>query len=65
MADYRLTKRAERDIDQLYEYGLLNFGLEQAQSYLLGLHDRFQILTHSPMLGREANELVLGLRDIE
>jgi toxin ParE1/3/4 len=61
MANYRLTNRAERDIDQLYEYGLLNFGFEQAQSYFLGLHDRFQTLTDSPMLGRETDELVLGL----
>jgi plasmid stabilization system protein ParE len=36
--------------------------LEQAQSYFLGLYDRFQILTDSPMLGREADELVIGLR---
>jgi toxin ParE1/3/4 len=65
MGNYRLTKRAERDIDQLYEYGLSNFGLEQAQSYFLGLHERFQILTDSPRLGREADELVLGLRRVE
>jgi plasmid stabilization system protein ParE len=37
-----------------YEYTILNFGPEQARAYLLGLHERFQILADNPSVGRSA-----------
>jgi toxin ParE1/3/4 len=36
----------------IYEYTILNFGLEQARAYLLGLHECFQILADNPGIGR-------------
>lgn len=45
-----------------YEYTILNFGLEQAQEYLLGLHERFQTLAQNPMHGRKADQLAPELR---
>ena len=65
MANYRLTKKADSDITQLYEYGILNFGLNQAQSYLLGLYDDLDHLVQNPLLGHSAHELSLGLRRFE
>ncbi len=65
MGHYQLTKKADSDLASAYEYGILNFGLEQAQSYLLGLYERLQILADSPMLGREAIELSPNLRRSE
>ena len=48
MASYRLTRKADNDFATLYEYGILNFGLDRAQSYLSGLLERFDQLASSP-----------------
>jgi len=62
MAAYRLTRRADDDLDAIYEYTTVNFGLEQAQSYISGLHVRFEELATHPVLGRNAEPLAPGLR---
>ena len=65
MENYRLSKKADADIENIYEYGIINFGLEQAQSYLLGLYERFENLVDNPRFGRSAAELARGLRRFE
>jgi toxin ParE1/3/4 len=62
MAAYSLSEKAVSDLDGIYEYTILNFGLEQARAYLLGLHERFQILADSPGVGRSAAQLAPELR---
>ncbi|HVL02187.1 MAG TPA: type II toxin-antitoxin system RelE/ParE family toxin [Dongiaceae bacterium] len=62
MANYRLTRKADNDVANLYEYGILNFGLNQAQSYLLGLYEQFEQLSFSPDIGRNAKELFPDLK---
>ena len=37
MATYRLSNSADQDFDGLYVYGVLTFGLEQADSYATGM----------------------------
>jgi toxin ParE1/3/4 len=44
MESYRLSADAEEDIRRLYRYGILNFGLAQADSYFDGLFARFDQL---------------------
>ena len=51
MVVYRLSRRADDDLDAIYEYTTVNFGSEQARSYLIGLHDRFEELAALPALG--------------
>lgn len=65
MAVYRLSGQAALDLDEIYEYTTLNFGLTQAQSYLNGLHERFGILAQQPMLGRSASQVAPNLRRYE
>lgn len=62
MAAYSLSGKAVSDLDGIYEYTILNFGLEQAQAYLLGLHERFRILADNPVVGRSASQLAPKLR---
>ncbi|MDE0201616.1 MAG: type II toxin-antitoxin system RelE/ParE family toxin [Rhodospirillaceae bacterium] len=62
MAGYRLTQKATDDLNAIYEYTTVNFGLEQAQNYLSGLHGRFEELATHPVLGRNAEPLAPGLR---
>jgi toxin ParE1/3/4 len=44
MDSYRLTQQADIDLSSIYQYGISTFGLCRAQRYLLGLHERFQLL---------------------
>gem|GEM_PF-60657 len=62
MASYSLSEKSVSDLDRIYEYTILNFGLEQARTYLLGLHERFQILANNPSIGRSAAQLAPELR---
>ena len=44
MAGYKLSGKASADVDDIYEYTIVNFGIEQARAYLHGLGDRFKTL---------------------
>ena len=52
MAVYKLSKAADIKLAQIYEYSLLNFGEEQADSYYLSLHEVFEKLAAMPLMGR-------------
>lgn len=62
IGSYSISEKASTDIEGIYEYGILNFGLAQAQEYVLGLHDCCQVLADNPALGRYADQLVPQLR---
>jgi len=64
MKGYRLTKKADKDVSQLYEYGIGQFGLKRAKIYLHELIVRFEVLTENPALGRSAADVYPGLRRI-
>ena len=64
-AVYKLLSKADADLAGIYEYTILNFGLEQARAYLLGLHERIAALAEHPILGRSAQELAPNLRRFE
>ena len=49
MASYRLTDAALADLERIYEYGILNFGLSQADKYYDGLVLHFQKIADSPL----------------
>jgi toxin ParE1/3/4 len=65
MAVYSLSAKAATDLDAIYEYTIREFGLEQARTYLPGLHKRFEMLAAQPELGRSAAELAPDLRRTE
>lgn len=56
MGVYKVSKEADHDLAKTYEYGIETFGLKQAQTYLLGLHDMFQTLADTSKMGRDASE---------
>ena len=62
MAVYRLTAKAVRDIDGIYEYRFLNFGLGQSRIYLSGLHDRLSDIAEHPLQWPSVNEFREGYR---
>ncbi len=44
MANYKLSSAADKDFEQLFEYGIDNFGLSKAKSYVDGLIIKFNPL---------------------
>lgn len=63
MAAYKLSNKAKEDLAKAYEYGIETFGLSQAEKYLLGLNDRFQMIADNVNIGPAATGVYpIGLR---
>ena len=65
MAVYKLSGKASADVEDIYEYTIVNFGIEQARKYLHGLDDCLKALAENSLQGRAADELALELRRYE
>jgi toxin ParE1/3/4 len=59
---YRLSTLAAEDFAAIYEYTLLNFGVHQADAYTDDLESIFLLLSNSPRIGIELEEIAVGLR---
>jgi toxin ParE1/3/4 len=62
MGVYRLSEKAEEDLAAMYEYGILKFGLAEAQWYFFAIHETFQLLSARTDLGLDASEFIQDLR---
>lgn len=62
MAGYRLGKRADEDFESIYIYGVLTFGLEQAEAYAAGMEARFEQLANQPLLYPSIDHVKPGYR---
>lgn len=49
---HRITRRAERDLQDIYRYTFLTFGEQQAGKYLRELDAVFALLGDNPRMGR-------------
>jgi toxin ParE1/3/4 len=59
---YRLTRRAEADLDDIAAYTLQHWGQTQMDAYIRALFDRFEWLASKPKVGRERPEIGRGVR---
>lgn len=62
MASYRLSKRADKDFESIYFFGLINFGLIQADAYADGLEERFEQIAAQPELYPAIDHIKSGFR---
>ncbi len=62
MVSYCLTDAALADLDRLYEYGILAFGLTQANKYYDGLVSYFQTIADSPLSYSQVDTIRAGYR---
>ena len=62
MANYQLSKGADEDFESIYLFGLLNFGLIQADAYVDGLEERFEQIAAQPDLYPAIDHLKPGYR---
>jgi toxin ParE1/3/4 len=50
--EFRLTQQADKDLLDIFIYGLEVFGVRQAEHYGDGLNTCFQLLADNPRMGR-------------
>lgn len=64
MSRYYLSRAADLDVDQLYEFGLGEWGERQADRYLYELFRAFERIGQAPGMGRRRPELHETLRSL-
>ncbi|MEQ3640042.1 MAG: type II toxin-antitoxin system RelE/ParE family toxin [Alteromonas sp.] len=62
MANYRLSSAAAQDFEQLFEYGIDNFGLARSESYVDGLIIQFQSIAENPLHYQSVEHIRKGYR---
>ncbi|MEQ1545407.1 type II toxin-antitoxin system RelE/ParE family toxin [Methyloglobulus sp.] len=62
MASYRLTEAAKEDLWRIYQYGVVQFGEAQADSYFNALFERFGQIADNPMLYPSVDYIRAGYR---
>ena len=65
MGVYRLSPRAARDVDRIYEYSITQFGFDVAYDYLTRLYQALEALADHPQMGRDYGHLRRALRRFE
>ena len=58
MGVYKLSNKAEFDLEVMYEFGISKFGLIQAQKYFFEMHETFELLGRNVNLGRDTSEYI-------
>jgi toxin ParE1/3/4 len=59
-----IAPAAQRDLKDIYRYGLRQWGQAQAESYLASVKDKFWLLTRQPLLGTGRPELLTDARSL-
>ena len=62
MATYKLSAAADQDFEQLFEYGIENFGLAKAKSYIDGLIIQFQSIAENALHYQAVDHIRQGYR---
>ena len=60
MADFRLSKEADRDLRIIYRHSFEAFGEAQAEIYVDSLVGRFSLLADNPRMGRRIDHIREG-----
>jgi len=61
VANYKFAEKAERDLKDIIDYTLQQWGALQAHTYLDGLETRGQLLADNPDLGTKREAISEGL----
>ena len=62
MKRFRLTPRASRDLDEIADYALAQWGEKQTERYLTAIEERLRWRADNPLLGRARDDLAGGYR---
>ncbi len=59
MGEYQLSRKADEDLDGIYEYSIRQFGQKVADEYFLSLTDCLIKLAENPRLGRDCSDILV------
>ncbi|MBI1306093.1 MAG: type II toxin-antitoxin system RelE/ParE family toxin [Bacteroidetes bacterium] len=59
-----ISGRAALDLEDIFDYTLAEFGLDQAVTYLSAFDDVFARLSDNPKIGRERSGIKKGLHSV-
>jgi len=62
MENYELSQSADEDFENIFEYGIDTFGLDQALEYQDGMKQRFEALAKQPKLYQAVAHIHKGYR---
>lgn len=62
MANYELTKAADRRLVDIYRYSVATFGLDVARRYLKAMHSAFELISENPQIGTDQSWVASGCR---
>ncbi len=65
MTRIEITNDAEKDLIDIYLYGVEHFGTTQAENYLESIHARMSIAAENPSFGADYGFVQEGLRRLE
>ena len=54
---YILSEIADKDLEDIFDYTVDEFGFDQAEKYLLEIEEIFQNLIVNPQLGKKRDEI--------
>lgn len=61
MYRYILSEQAEKDIEEIFDFGEYKFGFSQAIKYLSDLQNQITAIAVNPEIGKKRNEIKIGL----
>jgi len=61
---YKLSREADKDLEAIFDYTELEFGLQKAGDYTEQFSAIFHQLSQEPKLGRTRHEIKEGLRSL-
>ncbi len=61
---FELSLEADQDLEEIFDYTYVEFGVDQALKYVSSFDDVFQSIVQNPEIGRERNEIRENLRSI-
>lgn len=50
--NFKLSKQASQDVEEIYLYGFINFGESQADEYSFKMHNCIDLICSNPEIGR-------------
>lgn len=62
MAKYRLSNEARKDLIRIHHYGVLKFGMVQADKYFEKLFEYFETIANNPFSFESADHIKKGYR---
>lgn len=62
MGNYKLSNQAKDDLIRIHQYGVLKFGMNQADKYFYNFFDYFEIIAERPLTFEAVDYIKPGYR---